>query len=65
MSSTNLRVHIYGHESAFLAEVAAEDPIAISGITDAAKFILMLTMALGRLEAMAIIALLNPDIWRK
>ena len=24
MSSTNLRVHIYGHESAFLAEVAAE-----------------------------------------
>ena len=24
MSSTNLRVHIYGHESAFLAEVAAQ-----------------------------------------
>ncbi len=48
-----------------LAEVAAEDPIAISGIPDAAKFILMLTMVLGRLEAMAIIALLNPDIWRK
>jgi hypothetical protein len=24
MSSTNLRVHIYGHESAFLAEIAAE-----------------------------------------
>jgi trk system potassium uptake protein len=48
-----------------LAEVAAEDPIAISGIPDAAKMILMLTMVLGRLEAMAIIALLNPDIWRK
>ena len=48
-----------------LAEVAAEYPIAISGIPDAAKFILMLTMVLGRLEAMAIIALLNPDIWRK
>ena len=24
MSSTNLRVHIYGHESAFLAEIAAQ-----------------------------------------
>ncbi|HSG36142.1 MAG TPA: TrkH family potassium uptake protein, partial [Paracoccaceae bacterium] len=48
-----------------LAEVAAEYPIAISGIPDAAKMVLMLTMVLGRLEAMAIIALLNPDIWRK
>jgi len=48
-----------------LAEVAAEAPIAISGIPDAAKVILALAMVLGRLEALVIIALFNPDFWRK
>jgi hypothetical protein len=30
MSSTNLRVHVYGHESAFLAEVAAQFGATVS-----------------------------------
>ena len=36
MSSTNLRVHIYGHESAFLAEVAAEfnGTISAAGVVE-------------------------------
>jgi trk system potassium uptake protein TrkH len=48
-----------------LAEIAAEDPISFSGIPDAAKIILALTMVLGRLEALAIVALFNPDFWRQ
>ena len=47
-----------------LAEVAAENPVLYGGIPDAAKMILAVTMVLGRLELLAIIALLNPDIWR-
>ena len=48
-----------------LVELAAETPISISGITDGAKFVLAIAMVLGRLEALAIIALFNPDLWRK
>ncbi|WP_420858859.1 TrkH family potassium uptake protein [Marivivens marinus] len=47
-----------------LAEIAAEDPISIAGIPDLAKTILAFAMVLGRLEALAIIALLNPHFWR-
>lgn len=47
-----------------LADVAAESPIAFSGIPDAAKVILATAMVLGRLETLAIIALFNPEIWR-
>lgn len=47
-----------------LLEVAAEDPISISGLRDMSKFIIACAMVLGRLEALAIIALLNPDFWR-
>lgn len=47
-----------------LAIVAAESPIAFSGIPDAAKVILAMAMVLGRLETLAIIALFNPEIWR-
>lgn len=48
-----------------LASVAAETPIAYSGIPDAAKVILAFAMVLGRLEALAIIALFNPEIWQR
>lgn len=48
-----------------LAAVAAEVPIAYSGIPDAAKIILAAAMVLGRLETLAIIALFNPEIWRR
>lgn len=47
-----------------LATVAAETPIAYSGIPDLAKGILAVAMVLGRLETLAIIALFNPEIWR-
>ena len=47
-----------------LAIVAAESPIAFSGIPDIAKVILAMAMVLGRLETLAIIALFNPEIWR-
>ncbi|PRY80591.1 trk system potassium uptake protein TrkH [Yoonia maritima] len=47
-----------------LAAVAAEVPIAYSGIPDVAKVILAAAMVLGRLETLAIIALFNPEIWR-
>ena len=48
-----------------LAEVAAESPIAYSGIPDTAKIILAGTMVLGRLETLALISLLNPEFWRR
>jgi trk system potassium uptake protein TrkH len=48
-----------------LASVAAETPIAYSGIPDAAKIVLAAAMILGRLETLAIIALFNPEIWRR
>lgn len=47
-----------------LAEIAAEVPIAYAGLPDTARTILAFAMVLGRLEALAIIALLNPDVWR-
>jgi len=48
-----------------LAVVAAETPIAYSGIPDAAKAVLAFAMVLGRLETLAIIALFNPEIWQR
>ncbi|WP_245904848.1 TrkH family potassium uptake protein [Pseudoroseicyclus aestuarii] len=48
-----------------LAQVAAEAPISYAGIPDAAKAVLAGTMVLGRLETLAIIALLNPASWRR
>ncbi|AGI68105.1 Trk potassium transport system integral membrane component TrkH [Octadecabacter antarcticus 307] len=48
-----------------LAAIAAETPISYAGIPDGAKIILAFAMVLGRLEALAIIALLNPEFWRR
>ena len=48
-----------------LAGVAAEAPILYNGLGDAAKLILAATMVLGRLETLAIIALMNPGFWRQ
>jgi trk system potassium uptake protein len=48
-----------------LAAVAAEVPIAYSGLPGAAKIVLAAAMVLGRLETLAIIALFNPEIWRR
>lgn len=48
-----------------LAGIAGETALAYSELTDAAKLILAASMVLGRLETLAIIALLNPEFWRR
>ncbi|MCX8225751.1 MAG: TrkH family potassium uptake protein, partial [Sulfitobacter sp.] len=47
-----------------LIEFAADAPIALIELGDPAKVILIGAMVLGRLETLAIIALLTPDLWR-
>lgn len=47
-----------------LAEVALEAPIDVALISEAGKMVLMAAMVLGRLETLALIALLNPEFWR-
>ena len=47
-----------------LMEFAADAPIALIQLGDGAKMILCAAMVLGRLETLAIIALLTPDLWR-
>lgn len=47
-----------------LAVLGAEDPISYAGLADLSKVVLAFAMILGRLEALAIIALLNPEFWR-
>lgn len=47
-----------------LTEVGGEAPIALLSLSDSAKAILAGAMVLGRLETLAIIALLTPDLWR-
>lgn len=47
-----------------LAEVVLGGKGMLNTLPDAAKIIAALTMVLGRLEALALIALLNPDFWR-
>ncbi|MEQ9041878.1 MAG: potassium transporter TrkG [Silicimonas sp.] len=47
-----------------LTEVAGDMPVNLAQLNDAAKAILSAAMILGRLETLAIIALLNPEFWR-
>ncbi|WP_347309770.1 TrkH family potassium uptake protein [Defluviimonas sp. SAOS-178_SWC] len=47
-----------------LAAVAAEAPLPWSELNGAARAVTAAAMVLGRLETLAIIALLNPDFWR-
>lgn len=48
-----------------LASVASAEPISYVGLSDAAKLVLTGAMVMGRLETLAIVALLNPDAWRR
>lgn len=48
-----------------IVNVAAVDPLSIVDLSSAAKLVLTGAMILGRLETLAIIALLSPDIWRR
>ncbi|MGR3291584.1 MAG: potassium transporter TrkG, partial [Paracoccaceae bacterium] len=47
-----------------LVNIVSETPVDIAGISDAAKLVFSTAMVLGRLETLAIIALLNPQFWR-
>jgi trk system potassium uptake protein TrkH len=47
-----------------LLEVAGEDPIRLAQLGSGAKAAFCAAMVLGRLETLAIIALLTPDLWR-
>jgi len=47
-----------------LVDVAADKPIDLIALAPGAKAILAAAMVLGRLETLAIIALLNPEFWR-
>ena len=48
-----------------LVSVAAETPLAYSDLGGAAKAILGAAMVLGRLEVLAILALVAPSVWRR
>jgi trk system potassium uptake protein TrkH len=47
-----------------LVEFAIEQPILLIELETSAKAVLCAAMVLGRLETLAIIALLTPDLWR-
>lgn len=47
-----------------LTQHAAEAPIALAQLSETARMIFAAAMVIGRLETLAIIALLNPDFWR-
>ncbi len=47
-----------------LIEAASENTIRLSDLGAPAKSVLLAAMVLGRLEMLAIIALLTPDLWR-
>ncbi|WP_295313527.1 potassium transporter TrkG [Roseobacter sp.] len=47
-----------------LTQFAAEDPIRLAELSASAKSVFCAAMVLGRLETLAIIALLTPDLWR-
>jgi trk system potassium uptake protein len=48
-----------------LAEVASDGAFHYFDLGDAAKLIVTLAMIVGRLETLAVIALLNPEYWRR
>jgi trk system potassium uptake protein TrkH len=47
-----------------LVTVGLEESLSLAALWPEAKAILMAAMVLGRLETLALIALLNPDFWR-
>ena len=47
-----------------LVNYATESPILLTQLSPTAKCIMCAAMVLGRLETLAIIALLTPDLWR-
>ncbi|PVA12067.1 potassium transporter TrkH [Pelagivirga sediminicola] len=47
-----------------LTQIAGEVPIALSLMAPTAKLVICAAMVLGRLETLAIIALVSPSLWR-
>ncbi|MGR3511584.1 MAG: TrkH family potassium uptake protein [Paracoccaceae bacterium] len=47
-----------------LVDAAGAAPIDLLALSDPARLILCFAMVVGRLEALALIALLNPEFWR-
>ena len=47
-----------------LVAVASEQTLAWSALGDVGKLVVSAGMVLGRMEMLAIVALLNPDLWR-
>ena len=48
-----------------LITVAAETPIDLAAQSDAVKMVLAATMVVARLETLAIVALMSPELWQK
>ena len=48
-----------------LITVAAETPIDLAAQSDGVKLVLAATMVVARLETLAIVALMSPDLWQK
>ncbi|MDV4144146.1 TrkH family potassium uptake protein [Shimia sp. FJ5] len=48
-----------------LISVAAESPIELAAQSDAVKLVLAATMVVARLETLAIVALMSPELWQK
>ena len=47
-----------------LAGLAGANPISYAGVSEAGQAVLAAAMVLGRLETLALVALLNPEFWR-
>ncbi|MFV0335461.1 MAG: potassium transporter TrkG [Tropicimonas sp.] len=47
------------------AQVVLDHPLSYSILDDPGKYILVIAMALGRLETLALLALFNPQFWRR
>jgi len=48
-----------------LAGLALPEPVLYSGLSSAGKVVLAVAMIIGRLETLAVVALLSPDLWRR
>lgn len=48
-----------------LSMVATESPLSFAYVPGSSQMILAIVMVAGRLEALAILALFNPELWRK
>jgi trk system potassium uptake protein TrkH len=48
-----------------LAQIGAANPISFAGLPEPAQAVLAVAMVVGRLETLALIALFNPDFWRR